>query len=65
MYQVFCRSGRKYARWRPYSGAYRTREEADACLREARARQACDIYGLLIRYEARYVGGAPGKPYEE
>lgn len=58
MYQVFCRGGKKGARWVPYSGIYQTGREAVACMEKAQAGGYCDINGFLIRYEVRFLGEA-------
>lgn len=56
MYQVFYRN---MGKWLPYSGTYKTRKEAENCLRKAIENQICDAHGLLVRFEVRFVG----KPY--
>lgn len=65
MYQVFCRGGKKGARWVPYSGIYSTQREAEACKKEAEKRRGCDINRLLIRYEVRFLGEMAEKKKDE
>jgi len=64
MFQVFCRSPKKYSRWVPYSGIRKTRKEAETIKQWADNQRICDLDGNLLIYEVREVS-APTTLKEE
>lgn len=64
MYQVFCRSPKKFSHWVPYSSIHKTKKGADTVRQWAVNQRGCDFDGNLLLYEVREVE-APEEMDEE
>jgi len=52
MYKVYCNS-KSHRKLQEYSGAYKTREEAETCKQKAEEGMHCNVYGNLIKYQIK------------